>query len=50
MTIIWLLVGLGLIVLGADIGLYDVSENHFEPLTEMRELHGSRAQTLITKL
>ena len=27
MTIIWLLVGLGLIVLGADIGLYDVSEN-----------------------
>ena len=30
--------------------LYDVLENHFEPLTEMRELHGSRAQTLITKL
>lgn len=30
--------------------LYDVSENRFEPLTEMRELHGSRAQTLITKL
>lgn len=30
--------------------LYDVAENRFEPATEMKELKGSRAQTLISKL
>ena len=30
--------------------LYDVAENRFEPATEMKELRGSRAQTLISKL
>ena len=30
--------------------LYDVAENRFEPVTEMKQLRGSRAQTLITEL
>lgn len=30
--------------------LYDVAENRFEPATKMKEIRGSRAQTLITKL
>lgn len=30
--------------------LYDVAENRFEPATPMKELQGSRAQTLIANL